>query len=107
MLCLDVLITGSWDRTIKFWDPKSTNSQPQSSYTLPERVYHMDLVNNTLVVALASRLFHIYDIRNMKEPISERESSLKFMTRALACMVNGQGDYLSFLLKNRKLTVRY
>jgi len=87
----NVLITGSWDRTIKFWDPKSTNSQPQSSYTLPERVYHMDLVNNTLVVALASRLFHIYDIRNMKEPISERESSLKFMTRALACMVNGQG----------------
>jgi cell cycle arrest protein BUB3 len=43
-------------------------------------------------VALASRLFHIYDIRNMKEPVSERESSLKYMTRALACMANGKGQ---------------
>ena len=62
-----------------------------SSHTLSERVYNMDLVNNTLVVAMASRLFHIYDVRKMNEPAQTRESSLKFMTRSLACMADGQG----------------
>ena len=44
-----------------------------------------------LVVAMASRLFNIFDIRQMEAPVQERESSLKFMTRSLACMVDGQG----------------
>ncbi|KAJ8463545.1 hypothetical protein ONZ51_g10188 [Trametes cubensis] len=62
-----------------------------SSHDLPERVYNMDLVNHILVVAMASRLFHIYDIRKMDSPAQIRESMLKFMTRALACMPDGQG----------------
>ena len=86
----DTLITGSWDRTIRFWDPRASNPQ-QSSHDLPERVYNMDLVNHILVVAMASRLFHIYDIRKMDQPAQIRESMLKFMTRALACMPDGQG----------------
>lgn len=84
------LITGSWDRTLRFWDSRA-NSPQQSSYDTPERVYHLDLVNHTLVVAMASRLFHIYDIRKMDTPAQQRESSLKFMTRSLACMPDGQG----------------
>ncbi|KAH8103147.1 WD40 repeat-like protein [Cristinia sonorae] len=86
----NVLITGSWDRTLRFWDPRASTPQ-QSSHNLPERVYQMDLVNHTLVVAMASRLFNIYDIRKMDVAAQTRESSLKFMTRALACMVDGQG----------------
>ncbi|KAI0779210.1 WD40 repeat-like protein [Irpex lacteus] len=86
---INSVISGSWDRTVRFWDPRASSPQT-SSHTVPERVYHMDLVNNTLVVGMASRLFNIYDIRKMDSPQS-RESSLKFMTRALACMVDGQG----------------
>ncbi|KAL4247587.1 WD40/YVTN repeat-like-containing domain superfamily protein [Abortiporus biennis] len=102
----NVLITGSWDQTIRFWDPRTPSNSPSSSdpacsttkYDLPERIYTMDLVNHTLVVAMASRLFNIYDIRKMvpggsggNGEVQSRESSLKFMTRALACMVDGQG----------------
>jgi len=87
---ISALITGSWDRTVRFWDPRSSNAQ-QAVHNLPERVYQMDLVNHTLVVGMASRLFSIYDIRKMDAPTQTRESSLKFMTRALACMVDGQG----------------
>lgn len=58
----------------------------------------MDLVNYTLVVAMASRLFNIYDIRKMDTAAQTRESSLKFMTRALACMVDGQGQSFFFTL---------
>ena len=74
---------------MRVWDPRAASQQ--SSHNVPERVYLMDLVNNTLVVAMASRLFHIYDIRKMDEPAQTRDSSLKFMTRALACMADGQG----------------
>ncbi|KAH8994267.1 hypothetical protein EDB92DRAFT_2113476 [Lactarius akahatsu] len=42
-------------------------------------------------LALASRLFHIFDVRKMDTPEQTRESSLKFLTRALACMADGQG----------------
>ncbi|KAI0935053.1 hypothetical protein AcW1_009357 [Taiwanofungus camphoratus] len=87
---LSVLITGSWDRSIRFWDPRASSPQ-RSLHDLPERVYNTDLVNHNLVVAMASRLFHIYDIRKMDAPAQTRESSLKFMTRALACMTDGQG----------------
>lgn len=52
----------------------------------------MDLAKHMLVVAMASRLFHIYDIRRMDRPEQTRDSSLKYMTRALACMTDGQGE---------------
>ena len=86
----DALVTGSWDRTVRFWDPRAASPE-QASHRLPERAYHTDLVNNVLVVAMASRLFHIYDVRKMDAPAQTRESSLKFMTRALACMGDGSG----------------
>lgn len=88
----DLLVSGSWDRTLKFWDPKSKSSQASSSHTLPERIYHMDLAGHTLVVAMASRLFQIWDVRNMQSPVSQRESSLKYMTRAVACMSDQKGQ---------------
>ena len=53
---------------------------------------------NNLVIAMASRLFHIYDIRKMATPAEERESSLKYMTRSLACMPNGEGPYLLYFI---------
>ena len=101
----DALITGSWDRTVRFWDPRASNQQ-QSSHDLPERVYNMDLVNHILVVAMASRLFHIYDIRKMDSPAQTRESSLKFMTRALACMADGQGMSYPSLPVSTDVTLR-
>ncbi|KAF9533134.1 WD40-repeat-containing domain protein [Crepidotus variabilis] len=87
----NALITGSWDRTIRFWDVRSPTGSHIASHNTPERIYALDHVNNTLVVAMASRLFHIYDIRKMDVPAQERESSLKYMTRSLACMPDGQG----------------
>jgi cell cycle arrest protein BUB3 len=51
----------------------------------------MDVFGHNLVVAMSGRKFNIYDIRMMERPKQERESSLRFMTGAVACMLNGEG----------------
>ena len=51
----------------------------------------MDASENTLVVGMAGRLVNIWDLRNMNEPLQRRESSLRFMTRTVACMADGTG----------------
>jgi WD40 repeat protein len=95
IVCLDALISGSWDRTLKFWDVRAENPQ-QSSHEAPERIYQIDLADTKLVVAMASRLFHVYDIRRMDKPDQVRESSLKYMTRSLGCMSDKTGKRHEF-----------
>ena len=69
----------------------------------------MSLTATKLVVAMASRQFHIYDLQSLAliasqtaestvkanileiEPWQRRESSLRFMTRAVACMADDAG----------------
>ena len=55
----------------------------------------MDTLGNTLVIGLSNRCFQVYDMRNMQSPIEERMSPLKYMTRRIACMSNGQGFAIS------------
>ncbi|KAF7726680.1 hypothetical protein EC973_008554 [Apophysomyces ossiformis] len=40
---------------------------------------------------MANRQIHVYDIRNMKEPWQERETTLRYMMRSIKCMPNGEG----------------
>ena len=58
---------------------------------VPGKVYAMDLHENSLVVALSDRQNWILDVRKMKTPVQRRTSSLRYMTRAVACMPNGKG----------------
>ncbi len=50
---MNMLVTGSWDKTLKYWDLRSPN--PVHTQNLPERVYAMDVVNKLLVVGTADR----------------------------------------------------
>ncbi|KAG8872530.1 methionyl-tRNA synthetase [Tulasnella sp. 331] len=95
------IYTGSLDQTVRLWDPRTPTSNP-IAYPQPERVYSMDVGGNMLVVCLAGRLVNIYDVRKMAnggdtpvEPVQTRESSLRYMTKAVACMSNGQGFAMS------------
>ncbi|VAH88199.1 unnamed protein product [Triticum turgidum subsp. durum] len=92
------VITGSWDKTIKCWDPRGVSGPERTlvgTYAQPERVYSMSLVGNRLVVATAGRHVSIYDLRNMSQPEQKRESSLKYQTRCVRCFPNGTGYALS------------
>lgn len=83
------MVTGSWDKTVRCWDPRGGTRV--GTYPQPERVYSMSLVGHRLVVATAGRHITVYDLRHMQHPEQIRESSLKYQTRCVRCYPNGTG----------------
>jgi cell cycle arrest protein BUB3 len=71
---------------------------------LPSKPHSLSLTATKLVVAMSSRLLYIYSLPfstdPSQEPWQQRESSLKFMTRAVACMPNDDG-YASSPIEGR------
>lgn len=102
-----LVISGSWDATIKLWDVRS--SQCVGTYKQPDKIFTMSGVDTKLVIGTAGtihtintlnnslisgRHVHIYDLRYMDEPTQRRESSLKYQTRCIRCFVDGTGTFV-------------
>lgn len=58
----NLIISGSFDRTIKFWDLRTP--APIHTINAPERVYAMDVGKDSLVVATATNKIISYDLLN-------------------------------------------
>jgi cell cycle arrest protein BUB3 len=106
----DILASASWDGTLYLYDAQNL-SQPPSVVELPGKPHALAASPSKLVVAMTARLVHIYDlptvaklVRHAKNgngatngvgaqitPWQQRESSLKFLTRAVSCMPNDEG----------------
>ncbi|KAI9142924.1 WD40-repeat-containing domain protein [Paraphysoderma sedebokerense] len=91
-----VLATGSWDKTVKYWDLRSPT--PVAQVSLPERVYAMDVIFPLLVVGTAGtpgtpskRPLLVYNLKSPAQPYKQIESPLKFQTRTVSCFPNGTG----------------
>ena len=115
-----VLASASWDSTIHIHHTSGDleNRPLPTAIKLPHKPFSISLTNTKLVVAMASRAIYIYDLKSlamissqapgasdaipelMLEPWQRRESSLKFQTRAIACMPNDQG-YASSSIEGR------
>ncbi|KAJ1550345.1 mitotic spindle checkpoint protein Bub3 [Nowakowskiella sp. JEL0078] len=103
------VFSGGLDRQLKYVDVNTSAEKSLGSHddaisclafskqtgNMPAKIYSMDITQNKLVVAMAERHVFIYDIRNMNEPLQRRESSLKYMTRTVRCMPNGDGYAIS------------
>jgi cell cycle arrest protein BUB3 len=105
-----LLISASWDCTLHFHDLSNPEKQAVK-VTLPQKPHSLSITPSKLVVAMAARLLYIYQLQPILSQLSashaevngsslpsadlkpwqQRESSLKFMTRAVACMPNDDG----------------
>ncbi|KAI8093316.1 WD40-repeat-containing domain protein [Halteromyces radiatus] len=84
-----ILATGSWDKTVKYWDLRSP--QPIGTVVLPERVYSMDSRQQLMVVGTADRHVVLFDLNNPTTIFKQTISPLKWQTRSVACFIDGSG----------------
>jgi len=87
------VFTGSWDATVKGWDPRSKTCT--GTHVQGDNVYTMALNEEKLVVGTAGRRVLVWDLRNMSSAIQKRESSLKYQTRCIKAFPSRQGYVLS------------
>jgi len=101
----DLVVSGSWDKTVRTWDPRVSSSagasdngatagaKPIHKLPMPGKVFSMDARGYRLVVAMAQRKIHIYDTRKLdpKHAEIETETLLKYQTRSVRCFPNGLG----------------
>jgi cell cycle arrest protein BUB3 len=104
-----ILVSASWDSTLHIHNLSHSNHVP-AVVPLTSKPFSISLTSDKLVVAMANRSVYIYDMKAIAtvaskappeadklenivnlEPWQRRESSMKFMTRAVACMPNGLG----------------
>jgi len=87
------VFTGSWDATVKGWDPRSKACT--GTHAQGDNVYTMALNEEKLIVGTAGRRVLVWDLRNMSSAIQKRESSLKYQTRCIKAFPSRQGYVLS------------
>ncbi|KAH8159293.1 hypothetical protein CIB48_g8951 [Xylaria polymorpha] len=94
-----LVISASWDNTLHVHSPNDPSQAPLE-IQLPGKPHAMAASPSKLIVAMTSRLVHIYDLsalatgltsQTVPQPWQQRESSLKFLTRAVAAMPSDAG----------------
>lgn len=84
-----VLVTGSWDKTIKYWDLRQPN--PVASVNCQERVYSVDAKDKMLIVGTADRYINIVNLDKPTEFYKTMQSPLKWQTRVVSCFTDATG----------------
>lgn len=85
----NILMTASWDKTVKFWDCRQPN--PVHSMSFTDKVYGMDIKSDAIVFGTADKMFHIYNINNMNAAMAIYRSPLPYQLKCLAIMADKEG----------------
>lgn len=83
------LITGSWDKKIKYWDLRS--DKPIAELDQQDRVYTLDVKDNLLVVGTADRYINVISLADPTKIYKTVQSPLKFQTRVVSCFKEANG----------------
>ncbi|EGF79860.1 hypothetical protein BATDEDRAFT_16768 [Batrachochytrium dendrobatidis JAM81] len=85
----NMLVTGSWDKTVKYWDLRS--QAPAFTLQLPERCYSLDVAGPLMVVGTAERHILAYNLNNPSTVYKQIISPLKWQTRVISCFPSFNG----------------
>ncbi|KAF1970525.1 Poly(A)+ RNA export protein-like protein [Bimuria novae-zelandiae CBS 107.79] len=86
-----VLITGSWDKSVKYFDMSTGTPIEMGTLQCQERVYSMDVRNQLLVIATAERHIHIVNLQEPSKIHKTISSPLKWQTRVVSCFSDASG----------------
>jgi len=89
---MNLVISGSWDKTLRFWDLRQPT--PAATLQLPERVYSMDVKFPLCVVGCAERHLLVYNLQQIQQnpnPYKQGQTALKFQTRCVSCFPDKTG----------------
>ncbi|KAK4701320.1 cell cycle arrest protein BUB3, partial [Phenoliferia sp. Uapishka_3] len=95
---LNSVLSAGWDSTLRVTSPNDPSSS--TVIQLPGKVYSLATSTTKIIAAMGGRAVWIWDARMLGEaiekkgeiePWQKRESSLKFMTRAVRAMPNDDG----------------
>merc|ERR1719265_3070400 len=89
---MNMAISGSWDKTIRFWNCQQPN--PVATLTLPERVYSMDIKYPLMVVGCAERHLLVYNLQSIQQnpaPYKQGQTALKMATRTVCAFPDKTG----------------
>ncbi|KAL7932741.1 WD40 repeat-like protein [Trichoderma chlorosporum] len=95
-----ILVSASWDSTLNLHNLNDSSSNP-ITIALPGKPQALAGSPSKIVVAMTGRIINIYDVDAIVElfrtgstelkPWQQRESSLRYLTRAVSCMPNDAG----------------
>lgn len=93
---VNMVATGSLDKSLKFWDPRISDSGRASeieTHSCPDKIYAMAVCGYKLIVGLSGRQILIWDLRNMSH--IQRESLLKYQIRDIEAFADQRGFVVS------------
>lgn len=95
-----ILISASWDCSLNIHNLRDPSSSP-IRIALPGKPHALSSGPSKVVVAMTGRIINIYDFTAITDlfasgstdlkPWQQRESSLRYLTRAVSCMPNDAG----------------
>ncbi|KAI1180249.1 WD40-repeat-containing domain protein [Nemania sp. FL0916] len=86
-----VVASGSWDKTVKFWDLRQSNAAAAMTLDCKDRVYAFDAKAELLVAATAELHVHLVDLKNPNQFMDTQKSPCLYQTKAVACFPDGSG----------------
>jgi mRNA export factor len=89
---MNMVVTGGWDKTIRFWNCQQPNAV--ATLQLPERVYSMDVKYPLLVVGCAERHLLVYNLQQIQQsqnPYKQGQTALKMQTRTVCAFPDKTG----------------
>ncbi|KAI9680549.1 MAG: RNA export factor gle2 [Caeruleum heppii] len=84
-----MLVTGSWDKTVKYWDLRS--STPAATLNCQDRVYTLDVRDKLMVIGTADRYINVVNLSNPSTFYKTIQSPLKWQTRVVSCFTDSSG----------------
>ncbi|TDH72421.1 hypothetical protein CCR75_003176 [Bremia lactucae] len=80
---LGLAVSGGWDGAMRIFDVRNGGNAQVDEIKLPGKVFGMDVHGHLLAAVTSERQVVVFDLRNLAQPVVQKESPLKFQIRCI------------------------